>query len=141
MYANANNATFSWINCSDGSPLGIYASDFPVLENGEYAVIVTQEGCIDTSSCYVMNVDAIDNFDALAANYHVYPNPAQELVIIEGGAIESIRIQDTHGKIVATKNYGGNPKVSFDISSYQPGAYILQINTGKFIISKLILIE
>jgi hypothetical protein len=123
MYANANNATFSWINCSDGSPLGIYASDFPVLENGEYAVIVTQEGCIDTSSCYVMNVDAIDNFDALAANYHVYPNPAQELVIIEGGAIESIRIQDTHGKIVATKNY------------------ILQINTGKFIISKLILIE
>ncbi len=141
LTANATGSVmYQWFDCNTGFSVG-YNQIFEVTESGSYAVALDQYGCRDTSSCYTIILDGVEQYDAVSGSYHVYPNPANEMVTIEGGAIESIHIQDARGKIVATKNYGGKPKVSLDISSYQPGAYVLQINTGKFIISKLILIE
>ncbi|KAA3624141.1 MAG: T9SS C-terminal target domain-containing protein, partial [Bacteroidetes bacterium] len=50
--ADTINSSFQWVNCSDGMPIeGEINQVFTPEESGEYAVIVTQGSCMDTSEC------------------------------------------------------------------------------------------
>ena len=141
LTANATGSViYQWFDCNTGFSVG-FNQVFEVTESGTYAVALDQYGCRDTSSCYTIILDGLEHYDAVSGTYHIYPNPAQESVTIEGISIYEIKVQDMRGKIVTTKNYAGKSKANMDISSYQPGAYVFQINTGKYIISKLVFIE
>ncbi|MES2592593.1 MAG: choice-of-anchor tandem repeat GloVer-containing protein [Bacteroidota bacterium] len=52
--AAASPAVYQWINCSNGNiPVtGQINQSYLPTDNNSYAVIVTQNSCIDTSSCY-----------------------------------------------------------------------------------------
>jgi len=53
LTANAAGAGYVWIDCSNYLPVGGQTSQsFTALNAGDYAVIVTQNGCSDTSACY-----------------------------------------------------------------------------------------
>jgi ureidoglycolate hydrolase len=59
--ANAANATYQWINCATKQRIpGATAQTFLPTQNGSFAVIVTDNGCSNTSSCYTkcISVDA-----------------------------------------------------------------------------------
>ena len=50
--ADTLTSTFQWINCSDGaSVLGQTESTFTPSLSGEYAVVINQGNCVDTSEC------------------------------------------------------------------------------------------
>jgi Zn-dependent metalloprotease len=61
--ANASGATYQWIDCNSGNPIvpAETGQSYTPTANGDYAVIVTQGGCTDTSSCVNMMVTGIDN--------------------------------------------------------------------------------
>ena len=51
FYANAVvNASYQWLDCNDGFALivGEIGQGFTAIENGSYAVEVSQNGCVDT---------------------------------------------------------------------------------------------
>jgi hypothetical protein len=53
LIADAANAVYQWIRCSDKTIIqGETNSSFIPQFNGRYAVVVTQNGCSDTSVCY-----------------------------------------------------------------------------------------
>ncbi|MEL7424819.1 MAG: T9SS type A sorting domain-containing protein [Bacteroidota bacterium] len=50
--ADPEISTFQWINCTDGSLIpGETAATFTATSSGDYAVIITQGPCVDTSEC------------------------------------------------------------------------------------------
>lgn len=68
--------TYQWL--FNGNMLtGATNSTYTVTENGAYTVIVTdQYGCKDTSEIYtVSNVTAIRDWNKVASQVYVYPNP------------------------------------------------------------------
>ncbi len=53
LTANASGAVYQWVDCSDYTPLpGQTYQCYTATVPGSYAVIVTQNGCSDTSSCF-----------------------------------------------------------------------------------------
>ena len=50
LICHTDSASFQWINCSTSAIVGTDSS-FQAPNNDEYAVVVTQNGCVDTSNC------------------------------------------------------------------------------------------
>jgi hypothetical protein len=75
---NANNANadyYQWIDCLNGNAIipGETNSSFSPTANGEYAVVITENGCTDTSGCEVISVIGLSEFNTF--DLEIYPNP------------------------------------------------------------------
>ena len=80
--ADTLNSTFQWINCSDNSPIeGETSSFFTPSESGNYAVIIHQGSCVDTSECESIIIVGLEGRNNSAVK--VFPNPAHNLLIME----------------------------------------------------------
>ncbi|MEI8204074.1 MAG: T9SS type A sorting domain-containing protein [Bacteroidota bacterium] len=56
LLANATGATYQWIDCNGFVPLtGQTYQSFTAVNPGNYAVIVSKNGCVDTSNCFTTN--------------------------------------------------------------------------------------
>ena len=52
LFASPGATSYQWINCNSGSPIaGATDVQFYPSSNGTYAVVITSNGCIDTSAC------------------------------------------------------------------------------------------
>jgi hypothetical protein len=93
LTANAAGAAYMWIDCSNNQVVGTGQS-YMATVNGTYAVIVTQNSCSDTSSCYsIMSVGAKEQ---LASRIDLYPNPTQGKLTIKCSSQEKLWIEITN---------------------------------------------
>jgi len=124
-----NSGSYQWISCADNSIIaGETASSFRPGVNGEYAVILTQGGCSDTSDCYMLDYTGID--DDRYQDYKVYPNPAHEYVTIDMAREQtnvSIKIFDMTGNLLRMEALDRFTKVDLDLSEFKAGLYMIQI--------------
>lgn len=135
FFANAVGATYQWIYCdsSNISIIGEINQSFIATVNGNYAVAITQNTCIDTSSCYYVNLVGI-NENTINTEVFVYPNPATGILNIDAEGIESIEVFDIEGKHIYK---GKNNEI--DLSQVPEGIYYIKVLTNKqTIIRKLI---
>lgn len=104
-------ATYQWLKCPDMTIIpGATDQSYTALENGDYAVIVTKYGCVDTSECITIAqviglVDIHFNESVL-----LFPNPSEgEFTIQFKEAHENISITITNltGKVVASSFHSG----------------------------------
>ena len=54
------NTSYQWIYCDSVEIEGATFQSFTPTENGNYAVVITQDGCVDTSGCYMINTIGIN---------------------------------------------------------------------------------
>ncbi|MFK7970789.1 MAG: S8 family serine peptidase, partial [Bacteroidia bacterium] len=97
LRADAATASYQWIDCATNAPIaGATTDTFEAILNGQYAVIITENGCSDTSTCFTVNSVGLQN--AWAASVSVYPNPSTGIFMVELGenvpSIQSIRVID-----------------------------------------------
>ncbi|MGA2296681.1 MAG: T9SS type A sorting domain-containing protein [FCB group bacterium] len=74
---------------------------------------------------------------------YIYPNPAQDKLTIQSNNIEifSLKIFDIYGDVLDEIFYGGNTQnINYNTSKLANGLYIVQLNTGKRIITKTFII-
>lgn len=84
LTANASDAIYQWINCEDNQPiLGETNQTFTAISNGNYAVVVTQMECTDTSTCTLINAVGIKEIEN-EVNYEVFPNPSYGTFMVRG---------------------------------------------------------
>lgn len=121
LTANQLGANYQWFDCSTGvSVSGANNRSFTPLTNGNYAVVVTSNGCSDTSSCYNINIlNTIDkNFED---KLQVYPNPTNKNLSIDfKRSYEKVTVLlvNSLGQEVSTKNYFSTGAIDLQI----PGA-------------------
>ena len=125
--SEANGANFSWLDCNNGYSkiLGEMYQTYTATTNGNYAVEVTQNGCVDTSACYSVTTVGIDDYTQPSNN--LYPNPVNnELTIESQGDINQIEVYNITGQLLQTVN----PKssvVKINFSAYVQGVYLVKV--------------
>lgn len=132
LTANATGATYQWIDCSDNSLIsGATDASFVATVSGDYAVIVNDGTCTDTSVCENVTVTSVGDLtlNANEDNYRIYPNPTTNKVSISNfhTGIENITVMDLTGRTVMSFKPMAD---QIDLSHLDNGIYLIQMNVG-----------
>lgn len=75
-------AIYQWLTCTDYSPIANATNaTYIATTTGDYAVAVTANGCTDTSACYNVVINGID--DIFGQQFSLYPNPTSGTFFID----------------------------------------------------------
>lgn len=132
LIAQATDASFQWINCDDNSAvLEATNNIFTPSESGEYAVIVTQNSCSDTSSCLTFELLGLAE-NQWGGTLQIFPNPNAGLLHITSSNefFDYIKIIDLKGSIVATFNVISTNDYTIDLTNLDNGFYYVEVSSG-----------
>jgi uncharacterized repeat protein (TIGR03803 family) len=137
LSSNETGASYQWINCSDNSAIsGATSQSFSPSQNGEYAVVLSNATCSDTSRCYRVSGLGIKESE-IANNIRLYPNPASNTVeVVSLEEIEEIVVYSVSGEELL-QSYS----TLLDVSHLESGIYFIHIrteNSNKNIFKRLI---
>tara|TARA_Y100001978_G_scaffold13371_1_gene10598 strand:- start:358 stop:2220 length:1863 start_codon:yes stop_codon:yes gene_type:complete len=127
-----DDATYQWLDCNDNfsAIAGETDAEFTPEASGDYAVVVTIDGCTDTSDCYtVTSTSGIDDLDA-HYDIQLFPNPTKNnlRLSLEGIDVVDIMLFDIQGKVLMQKSGLLNQDM-IHLSNYVAGTYFVRIIT------------
>jgi len=132
--ANNTNATYQWLDCNDNfTPIsGETGQTFTASGNGDYAVQLTENGCVDTTSCVSITTVGIDE-NTFGDEFLVYPNPTREGEFsVDLGSIHKtakVSIRDLSGRLIDAKSI--HQAHTLNLSINEPaGTYLITILSG-----------
>ncbi len=132
LSADEAGATYQWLDCSDMTPIsGAISQSFTATVNGDYAVIVSSNGCSDTSTCYTVKVVGIIESD-FSNELIIYPNPTNGNFSIDLGdnyPTTLITLTDLNGKVIQSKLYSNEQLLNLKIKE-SAGVYLLVVESG-----------
>lgn len=128
--ADENSATYQWIDCDNSNTAisGAFARTYNPTSNGNYAVVVTKNGCSDTSDCVDIKNVGMEGQE-LNSNILFYPNPSSDLltIIIPIDLLgSSFSICDLQGKELIRDNMLHTQNI-LDVHWLSSGMYYLRI--------------
>lgn len=120
--------TYQWINCNGNTAIaGATAETFTPAADGDYALIVQQGLCTDTSAC--ITVSGMNVPENAFADLRIYPNPASNYVTIDlGKKMEHIAgtIEDLSGRQLQEFNFTSASVLPLALH-LPAGIYILRV--------------
>ncbi len=135
LTSNANSATYQWITCNPFALInGATNQSYTATANADYAVIVTQNSCTDTSICKTVTGVGVDEFST-EHRISIFPNPGDGFFWIElptslSGA--TVHVLDATGiELVHLRNIQGT-KVPLNLTGFANGVYIVVISENGF---------
>ncbi len=129
LISNEEDAIYQWINCETMDPLiNNTNQSYTAIVDGIYAVILNEEGCIDTSSCHqIIGVFEMEN--DFGNNLLVYPNPTTGIVVIDlstNYALISGKIHNINGELISVFKFRNSSRISLEIDG-PVGYYFIEI--------------
>ena len=99
--------------------------------NGDYAVIVTENNCTDTSTCTNINVINVDQITGTSTQIRVYPNPTSSAFTLDLGCLSqkaTVQLRDFTGRLVREQYYVELQQTQWFLDRNLPkGVYLLSI--------------
>lgn len=140
LTASESNAAYQWLQCNPYNLLnGANAQSYIATIDGDYAVIISKNGCIDTSSCHEVKLVGVNNNIKLN-NIKAYPNPVTNELHIEFNYPLTtscvLKIFNSDGSILSsfklTPEYlQKNKMYTIPVAHLASGWYIIKIITDK----------
>jgi hypothetical protein len=135
LIAQQPNGPYQWINCTTGAPVvGATGQFFTATANGQYAVVLSQGGCTDTSVCVTVTGINTGLSEDPAPNISIRPMPFDDQITLtlQSGPSAELFISDLSGRVIL-KDIVVQGGVSKTISTGTMGSgiYILQSVDGK----------
>ena len=128
--ANATPATYQWMDCGNGyvTITGETGQSYTPTSSGIYAVIVTQNGCTESSLCinFILTGTKELSDDHII---RIYPNPAKEEITVDLGRMNASKLTllDTQGKLLYTSEVKNNNIMMIDLKDISKGVYFLKV--------------
>jgi hypothetical protein len=133
LSASASGATYQWLTCSPFTLIaGATNQTYSATTNGDYAVIVTENGCTDTSNCMTVNSVGINDINTNNL-VTISPNPTHSIFKIEcpmNGA--KVILYNSFGQKLLTSKIEKQSTL-IDISQYPTGIYFAEVKDEKSI--------
>lgn len=134
LTASINNAKYQWYDCTNAFALpGDTNQVFSPWVASSYSVIITENGCTDTSEC--VNVTQVGlpevNTDL---KLNVFPNPSTGLYNIQfSETLKNVELQvfDLTGKVIQSKKLNSIANTTLEISGKPEGLYLLKVISEK----------
>lgn len=127
--AVATGAIYQWINCTTNALItGETNQSYTITDNDNYAVIVTEGSCTDTSSCVNYVVTGIEE-SGFGADINIYPNPTNNDAVIDLGSLTnvSVSITDITGKTVYSIENVTRNEMNLNTDSFNKGIHFVTI--------------
>lgn len=133
LTANITGGAYQWVDCNNNYlPLnGETSQSYTVLGNGSYAVLVTQNGCTDTSSCYTFNTLGLAT-DYFGNDLKLYPNPTSGKFYIDLGSPYSAilaKIMTPVGQLLSTEEFVNSERIEITIKGIS-GIYFVELSNN-----------
>lgn len=121
--------SYQWLNCPSFSVIpGATSQTFTANANGSYAVKITKNGCIDTSSCYEV-VEVSVNNPIIDLGLKLYPNPTNGIFYLDfekGFDHSTVQISDLTGRKIQTLHDISGQHIELSLAGSQPGLYFIE---------------
>jgi hypothetical protein len=129
LVASQPGATYQWINCTTNQPInGAVNSFYLPTQTGNYAVIVTNGVCVDTSGCFSITLTGLDN-STPSSTSSIFPNPSNGQVMIKADAGNYlISVYSLNGELLDSFTQQRNDKeyIALDLSSWRGKAVLVK---------------
>jgi len=125
LTAVADSLTYQWVDCNNYfAPIpGADSQHYTALYDGNYAVILSDSLCSDTSACYSITNTGIPERQ-LNNDVIYYPNPARDFLFIEAKKQTHFQLYDVLGNQLMNNML--HPGINtIDLGGYSPGLYIV----------------
>jgi hypothetical protein len=126
--ANETGATYKWLDCNNSYSIisGETNQTYTPLINGDYAVEIAKNNCLDTSVCTTIITVGISSIHREELTF--YPNPTRSHLTIANlqSNIINVTILDVTGKVVKSITPNTN---TIDVSNLISGVYFIKIQT------------
>lgn len=129
LFAYDSSATYQWIDCGNGNaPItGATSQGYTATANGSYAVVLTENGCSDTSACYTVSTVGIA--ENKLNSFNVYPNPVSNELKIQGAAVfTKVEVYNLTGQLLQTVAPNSNAVV-LNMEQFEEGVYLVKMHT------------
>ena len=131
LTADAVGATYKWLDCDNANAIvnGETNQAYTPAVTGNYAVEVTENGCVDTSACFLVDFTGID--DLTSMNLLVYPNPSNDgyFNIQFEGSISAVVLYDMLGRVIEVPY--NVEQGTLNASALDAGKYLIRINSNE----------
>jgi Secretion system C-terminal sorting domain len=134
LTADQVGGSYQWLDCNNGMSaiVGSTSQTYTATGNGDYAVEVTNSGCVDTSGCFnIAGIGFADN--VFGGLLKLYPNPTNGIFYIEfSDALDEIEVsvRNIEGKLISKNLFTDNGLVTFELTG-EKGVYIIEVVAGE----------
>ena len=130
LMARMASAAYQWLDCDAGyAPIpGATERVFVPDTTGNYAVAISNGGCVDTSSCHQVVIVISGVWDAALASYRIRVDGLYAYVVRpeERGA-GYVEILDGTGRLLIRRRYRHQREVAVPVGMLPPGVYALRV--------------
>ncbi|MBK9190418.1 MAG: T9SS type A sorting domain-containing protein [Crocinitomicaceae bacterium] len=132
--ADATSGTYQWLlssdNCVSFTAIGGETNQsFTATADGDYAVIISDNGCSDTSVCTNITYFGLNENDA--HSFSLFPNPADDAVTVylsQASGVNRVEVLSITGSLVASVNIS-SAQVNIGLENLNPGVYFVRIKS------------
>jgi hypothetical protein len=129
LVASQPGATYQWINCTTNQPInGAVNSFYLPTQTGNYAVIVTNGVCVDTSGCFAITLTGLAN-STPSSTGSIFPNPSNGQVMIKADAGNYlISVYSLNGELLDqfTQQRNDKENIALDLSAWRGNAVLVK---------------
>ncbi len=129
-------ATYQWVDCDNGNATieGATERTFTPESSGNYAVEITVAGCVTTSECMEVDINALSIEDNLMDSLKVYPNPTSgNLNVALNGVYQTVEAQlvSITGKVVGQYQFSNTNEFQIELNQFNSGVYFLNLKADQ----------
>jgi hypothetical protein len=131
LTATGTATNFQWVQCDNNYSIiaGATQASYTVTANGDYAVIITNGNCVDTSRCVTVVATAL-NSNSSKGMLMLWPVPAGNTLTLKGLTENqnNIFIYDEMGRVIKQVSVTSKSDIyEIDITGLANGIYFLQV--------------
>jgi hypothetical protein len=143
LTSNQNGAAWQWLDCDNGNVI-LPGDTLQILQpavNGNYAVLVDFNGCLDTSACYAVTSVGIDEPEPFSVQ--LYPNPVKAHINVLFGHpfTGSVHLMDGRGSLVEVDALNGVSRYQLNTGGLLPGVYMVQLTSDLATVTRRVIVE
>jgi photosystem II stability/assembly factor-like uncharacterized protein len=137
--------TYQWYK-NNNEIEGATSQTYEVIENGEYHVIITENGCFSNASNLIEVTSVNINEHSMSnSNIVIFPNPADEYITIISDEIQTnqmiVEIYNANGKLMLSNKYKQSNSEKISLSEFAKGIYFVKLIADKEILLQKLIIE
>jgi len=136
LTANAFGPGFNyqWIDCNDNYSIisGETSQSYSTSQSGNYALIISDGFCTDTSNCYFVDFSRIEKMNA-TPEINLYPNPTSGEIFVDiGQNVGDVKllVRNALGQVINSMDYVSTKILNYEISG-SPGIYFIEISINE----------
>ena len=134
LTAYASGYSYQWLDCDNGSLpiIGETAQTYQAISNGNYAVIISNGNCSDTSICYNVTYTDFDIINGTPIPWSISPNPTRgKLGLYLDKIYPSVGLCITaaSGDVLERLTVNNKKQLEFSVANYPSGVYFVQVQT------------